>query len=108
MSNMKIENWIILNVINFLQAHYEDSIENEDGEGKADYVQTMRYFAASKHNGQTLRCQIEHMGYTDAQLQSGIDKAEKALTIYCKWNRDYVGNCVYCYWHYVILFIRLI
>jgi hypothetical protein len=43
-----------------IQGDIDEDEENSDSQGKADYIQTLTYYANSKHNGQRLRCEIEH------------------------------------------------
>ena len=48
-----------------------DTEENVDASGKGDYVQTLKYYAIARHNGQQLRCVVNHVAYSE------MDKAEK-------------------------------
>ena len=67
-----------------IQGEMVDSAENESNDGKADYIQTMKYLANAKHNGQILRCEVEHLGYTEAQKAEGANVITKNLELYCK------------------------
>jgi len=55
--------------------------EKDIGGDKADYTSVLTYHAATKHNGQELRCQVEHEGYTQAQLAEGANRASLKLAL---------------------------
>ena len=63
-----------------------DSAENDANDGKADYIQTLKYFANAKHNGQTLKCEVTHLGYSEAQKAEGANVITRNLELYCKFN----------------------
>lgn len=55
--------------------------EENKKEGKADYIETLKYFPDSKHNGKTLRCQVSHQAYTQVQKEEKKNEAELLLKI---------------------------
>ncbi len=57
---------------------------NKGTDGKADYVQTLKYFADPKHNGQELKCVVDHMAYSDAQLADKENEITKRLELLCE------------------------
>lgn len=56
------------------------SAEDKDG-GKKNYIETLKYFPSEKHNGKTLRCQVEHQAYTDVQKNDKQNEAEVLLKV---------------------------
>ena len=69
---------------NEIQGTINDSVEKKQENGKADYVETLTYYADAKHNGKALRCEIIHAGYTEAQKERMENKIEKNLELFCK------------------------
>lgn len=67
-----------------LQGDVVDSEENQSPDGKADYTQIFSYIADPSHNGQKLRCYVDHLGYTEAQIESKENTAEADLELLCK------------------------
>eukprot|EP00095_Tigriopus_kingsejongensis_P001483 maker-scaffold124_size330879-snap-gene-1.22 protein:Tk01483 transcript:maker-scaffold124_size330879-snap-gene-1.22-mRNA-1 annotation:"fasciclin-3 precursor" len=71
---------------NPLDGEFVDSEEDgEDGEnGKMVYVQTFKYFPNAIHNGQSLRCEVDHMAYSEAQLANNENVVETNLDLFYK------------------------
>jgi hypothetical protein len=73
-------NWYIgQNLINGVIEQTE-----EESEGKVNYVSTLKYFADPMHNGQELKCEVAHMGYSMAQLEDLENWATADLSLECK------------------------
>ena len=68
-----------------LQGDVTASAEDKDG-GKKNYIETLKYFPSEKHNGKTLRCQVEHQAYTDVQKNDKQNEAEVLLKVQCKYS----------------------
>jgi len=56
------------------------SAEDKEG-GKKNYIETLKYFPSEKHDGKTLRCQVEHQAYTDVQKNDKQNEAEVLLKV---------------------------
>jgi len=64
------------------QLNGEISVSTEDKEsGKKNYIETLKYFPSEKHDGKTLRCQVEHQAYTDVQKEGKQNEAEVVLKV---------------------------
>ena len=74
----------------FFQGEKVDSAENDGNDGKADYIQTLKYFPKTKHNGQTLKCEASHLGYSEMQKAEGVNIIEKNLELYCKLELNFI------------------
>ena len=61
-----------------------DKQENEQANGKMDYVQTLKYYPDPKHNNHDLRCVVEHEAYTEAQINEKRNEISKKLELFCK------------------------
>ena len=70
--------------LQFLQGEISTSTEDKDS-GKKNYIETLRYFPSEKHDGKTLRCQVEHQAYTDVQKEDKLNEAEVLLKVQCKF-----------------------
>ena len=57
---------------------------NQTPDGKADFIETLSYFADPSHNGQSLRCVLEQMGYTPQQIEMEENIAKLQLELLCK------------------------
>ena len=76
----------------------EISVSTEDKEsGKKNYIETLKYFPSEKHDGKTLRCQVEHQAYTDVQKEGKQNEAEVILKVQCKyyWQKFRINNRIY-------------
>ena len=73
--------------------HYQHYLLNLQGEitasdveassGKKNYIETLKYYPSEKHDGKTLRCQVEHQDYTDIQKEGKENEAEVVLRVQC-------------------------
>ena len=68
-----------------------DRIENEQSNGKKDYIQTLKYFGDPKHNGHKLTCVVSHMAYSEAQLAAEENKISMELELLCKLLRAFLS-----------------
>ena len=59
-------------------------IEENNNDGKVDYISRLSYYANVKHNNQELRCVVEHMAYTEVQKAEEFNVAKKVLELFCK------------------------
>ena len=60
------------------------STRDEDASsGKKNYIETLKYYPSEKHDGKTLRCQVEHQAYTDVQKEGKENEAEVVLKVQC-------------------------
>jgi len=58
------------------------STRDEDASsGKKNYIETLKYYPSEKHDGKTLRCQVEHQAYTDVQKEGKENEAEVVLKV---------------------------
>lgn len=48
---------------------------------KKNYISTMTYFPAAKHNGQELKCEVAHLGYSKANIASMTNWATTDLQL---------------------------
>merc|ERR1711994_1115116 len=53
----------------------------EASSGKKNYIETLKYYPSEKHDGKTLRCQVEHQAYTDVQKEGKENEAEVVLKV---------------------------
>lgn len=67
-----------------LQAEISSRVENEEDDGKSDYVSILKYYPDPKHNGQVLRCEVNHMAYSDVQLEGRENVADVRLVVLCE------------------------
>jgi hypothetical protein len=81
-SKTHFQTHVIISV--FPQAAITPSEANETPGGKADFTETLVYIADPNHNGQELRCVLEHMGYSLAQLEESDNIATQTLELLCK------------------------
>jgi len=63
-----------------LNGEISASTEDKDS-GKKNYIETLKYFPSEKHDGKTLRCQVEHQAYTDVQKEGKQNEAEVLLKV---------------------------
>ncbi len=67
------------------QAEKSTTVQNFDANsGKGDYTQSLKYHAASKHNGQELKCAVDHEGYSKRQIQANVNEKKKTLKLLCE------------------------
>lgn len=59
-----------------------------------NYIQTFKYFPNAEHNGQSLRCEVDHMAYSEAQLENEENIVETQLDLFYK-PRDQVKEQVF-------------
>ncbi|XP_059094957.1 cell adhesion molecule 1-like isoform X2 [Tigriopus californicus] len=78
---------------NPINAEFVDTQE-EGGDGKVNYIQTFKYFPNAEHNGQSLRCEVDHMAYSEAQLENEENIVETQLDLFYK-PRDQVKEQVF-------------
>ncbi len=68
-----------------LNAETTESRENyDDAAEKGDYVSTLTYHGDTRHNGQDVRCEVEHGGYTAQQIEAGENKQMRKLDLFCE------------------------
>ncbi len=67
-----------------MEAEVNSSKINPTSDGKADFIESLLYFADLDHNGQSLRCVLDHVGYTPQQLEVEDNVAKLDLDILCK------------------------
>ena len=65
-----------------LQGEISSSSEDASA-GKKNYIETLKYYPSEKHDGKTLRCQVEHQAYTDVQKEGKENEAEVVLRVQC-------------------------
>jgi hypothetical protein len=82
----KQQSTIILNLYIFFsfQGEVTPSESNPTPDGKADFIESLSYFADPNHNGQSLRCVLDQMGYTPQQLEQDDNVVKLDLELLCK------------------------
>jgi hypothetical protein len=70
--------------LNKFKAKVNASKINPTSDGKADFVESLSYIADHTHNGQSLRCILEHVGYTPQHIKAEDNVAKLDLEILCK------------------------
>ena len=60
--------------------------EATDDNGDIKYMSKLEYNADPKHNGQQLKCEVEHMGYSLQEITDQENWAEADLDLQCKLN----------------------
>ena len=66
-----------------LNANIQPS-EETDENGQIKYKSTLEYNADAKHNGQQLKCEVTHIGYTLQSIEDRSNWAEADLDLQCK------------------------
>jgi hypothetical protein len=57
---------------------------NQTPDGKGDFIETLSYLPDPSHNGQSLQCVLEQMGYTNQQIEAAANIARLELELLCK------------------------
>lgn len=70
-----------------IEGETTDSSEDVDEAGKGDFVQSLRYYADPRHNGQALKCVVTHPAYSKQQLADGDNTRQKLLQLFCEWQQ---------------------
>ena len=70
--------YFLLNLQGEISANSEDL-----SAGKKNYIQTLKFYPNWKHDGKSLKCQVEHQAYTDAQKEDKENEAEVLLRVQC-------------------------
>jgi hypothetical protein len=73
-----------LQTLLYLQGVKDEKTLNKQKNGKADYRQTLKYFPDPKHNGKDIKCVVDHMAYTEANIATGLNEISKRLELTCK------------------------
>ena len=58
--------------------------DNTNNNGKANYIETLKYFPSFKHDGKKLRCEVTHEAYSKVALENNENEADVVLKITCK------------------------
>ena len=53
-----------------------------DESGKADYVQTIKYFPNAMHNGKDIKCVVSHEAYSAADLEVKRNEISRRFELY--------------------------
>ena len=60
-------------------------ITNEDvGDDKKTYISTLDFYPVPMHNGQELKCEVAHDGYSMQQIEEQVNVAKASLQLECK------------------------
>jgi len=71
-------------MVSIHQGDIRESVNNWTPDGKADYLETLSYIASPYHNGEELRCVVDHIGYSQYQLVLEDNVARVRLEFLCK------------------------
>jgi hypothetical protein len=58
--------------------------EKNPANGKADYIETLRYYPKQNHDGKKLKCEVKHSAYTEADTATNKNEAEVLLKVHYK------------------------
>ena len=64
----------------------ETTEQDKDSKDMATYSQTLKFYPEIADNRKTLRCEVDHIGYTQGQIDSRENRAEVQLDIRCKYD----------------------